>query len=47
MAQALQYVFTVIASAVNWLGSWQYMGVSFIHFLIGIAVIGIILRFAF
>ena len=47
MASALQYVFSVIASAVSWLGSWQYMGVSFIHFLIGLAVIGIILRFVF
>lgn len=47
MAQALQYVFNVIASAVSWLGSWSYMGVSFLHFLIGIAIIGIILRFVF
>lgn len=47
MAQALQYVFTVISSAVAWLGSWSYMGVSFIYFLIGLAVMGIILRFVF
>lgn len=47
MAQALQYVFTVISSAVSWLGSWNYMGVSFIGFLMGLAVIGIILRFVF
>lgn len=47
MAQALQYVFTVISSAVSWLSSWEYMGVSFLYFLIGLAVIGIILRFAF
>lgn len=47
MAQAIQYVFTVISSAVSWLSSWDYMGVSFLSFLMGIAIIGIVLRFAF
>lgn len=45
MGDAVNWVFSVIASAVNWLDSWQYMGVSFLSWLIALAVIGIVLRY--
>lgn len=47
MAQAINYVFTVISSAVSWLNHWEYMGVPFLGYLMGIAIVGIILRFVF
>lgn len=46
MATAVTFVLNVITSAVNWLGSWQFLGIPFLYYMIGIAVIGILMRFA-
>lgn len=47
MSSAIEFVLSVISSAVNWLLSWQYLGVPFLYYLMGIAVISIMLRFVF
>lgn len=47
MLQALQFVLSVITSSVNWLLSWQYLGVPFLYYLMGIVIIGVVLRFVF
>ena len=47
MTAALEFVLSVISSAVNWLLSWQYLGVPFLYYLMGLAVISIMLRFVF
>lgn len=47
MTSALEFVLSVISSAVNWLLSWQYLGVPFLYYLMGLAVISIMLRFVF
>lgn len=46
MQSAISFVFTIISSAVSWLISWEYLGIPFLYYLIGLAVIGMIMRFA-
>lgn len=46
MFQALDFVFDVIGSAVGWLQHWQFAGVPFLYYLMGITIIGILMRFA-
>ena len=45
MAGAIQFVLDVISSAVSWLASWEYLGVPFLYFFIGVAIISIVMRF--
>lgn len=45
--EALAFVFEVISRSVNWLTSWTYLGVPFLYYIIGLTVIGMIMRFAF
>ena len=47
MGSYVSWVLLSIGSAVEWLASWEYQGVTFLSFLIGVAVIGIVLRFVF
>lgn len=45
MSNALSFVINVIGSAVTWLAHWEFAGIPFLYFFIGIAVISIIMRF--
>lgn len=46
MVTAVEYVLNVIGSAVSWLASWEFLGIPFLYYLIGLAVIAILMRFA-
>lgn len=54
MATALEFVFQVIESAVNWLTRWQFpiliggevVSIPFLYIMIGLAVISVLMRFA-
>lgn len=45
MGNALSFVIFTIQSAVTWLAHWEFYGIPFLYFFIGIAIISIIMRF--
>lgn len=47
MADVIQNLIVYISNTALWLTQWKYMNVPFLYYLIGIAVIGIILRYVF
>lgn len=47
MAQIIQNLIVYINNTALWLTQWNYQGVPFLYYLIGLAVIGILLRFVF
>lgn len=47
MSDALNFVFTCIYTAVSWLKTWQFEGISFLVWLIAFAVIIIIIDYIF
>lgn len=46
MSNAIAFVFTAISQAVAWLGRWQFLGIPFLYFLLGIAIISVLMRMA-
>lgn len=47
MADAWQFVLDTISSAWSWLSNWQFHGVSFAAYLLGYAILLILMRFIF
>lgn len=47
MGDVISNLIVYINNTALWLTQWQYMGIPFLYYLIGIAVIGIILRYVF
>lgn len=47
MSNAIAWIMSCISSAVNWLSTWEYADIPFLYYLMGIAILGIILRFIF
>lgn len=47
LTDALNWVLTEIIHTVNFLGQWEFLGISFLYWLIGYTVMAISLRFIF
>lgn len=44
MNDAFNYVFSTISSFVSWLNAWSFLGVSFLYWIIGVSIMGILLQ---
>lgn len=47
VTQALNWIISVIEWGVSFLGSWQFNGFPILYFLVGLALISVLLRSLF
>lgn len=47
LTDAINWVLTEIIHVVNWLNTWQIVGIPFLYWLIGYTVMAITMRFIF
>lgn len=47
MNDAFSWVLSVFTNVWRWLGSWSFHGIPFSSYLLGLAIVSIIIRFIF
>lgn len=47
MSDALTFVFNCVSRSVGWLSEWNFLGVPFLVYIIGLAIVGLLIDFIF